>query len=91
MLVSPNHYKLQTSYRNYTLGVCDDIDKTIYIANNLNKEKTELVLCHEITHAAMFSYNIFLSLEQEELAANLIAIYGEEIINITNNIIEQIK
>ena len=38
------------------------------------------VLCHEITHAAMFSYNVNLSLEQEELVADLISTYGEEIV-----------
>lgn len=34
------------------------------------------VLSHEITHAAMFSYNISLSMEQEELLADLVATYG---------------
>jgi hypothetical protein len=34
------------------------------------------VLSHELTHAAMFSYNIDLSYEQEELFADLIATYG---------------
>lgn len=90
-LVPPSHSALITSNGNYTLGVCDDNIKTIYIANNLNKYKTEQVLCHEITHAAMFSYNIYLSLEQEELLANLIATYGEEIVDITNTIFNKIK
>ena len=49
------------------------------------------VLCHEITHAAMFSYNVFLSIEQEELLADLIATYGQEIIDITNRIFLRIK
>ena len=87
----PYHHKLKTTYGTQALGVCDDTDKTIYIANNLNKNKIEHVLGHEVTHAAMFSYNVFLSLEQEELVANLIATYGEEIVNITNFIFDQIK
>ena len=49
------------------------------------------VLCHEIVHAAMFSYNIDLSLEQEELVADLIATYGEEINEITNQTVKKIK
>lgn len=49
------------------------------------------VLCHEITHAAMFSYGVTLTLEQEELLADLIATYGEEIIYITNKIFKKIK
>lgn len=34
----------------------------------------------------MFSYNIDLSVEQEEIIADLISTYGEEIIYITNKI-----
>ena len=49
------------------------------------------VLCHEIVHAAMFSYNVDLILEQEELVADLIATYGEEIIDITNQMFKKIK
>lgn len=49
------------------------------------------VLCHEIVHAAMFSYNVDLTLEQEELVADLIATYGEEIIDITNQMFKKIK
>ena len=90
-LVPPYHPSLRTSDGKYTLGVCDDSVKSIFIANNLNKYKTEMVLCHEITHAAMFSYNVYLSLELEELLANLIAQYGEEIVNITNTIFSKIN
>jgi len=34
------------------------------------------VLSHELTHAAMFSYNIEMSHDQEELFADLVATYG---------------
>ena len=34
----------------------------------------------------MFSYNVVLSIEQEELIADLISTYGEEIIYTTNKI-----
>lgn len=39
----------------------------------------------------MFSYNVDLTLEQEELVADLIATYGEEIIDITNQMFKKIK
>lgn len=39
----------------------------------------------------MFSYNIDLSIEQEELLADLMATYGQEIIHITNGIFKRIK
>ena len=38
--------------------------------------KLRKVLCHEVTHAAMFSYHVNLELSQEELIADLIATYG---------------
>ena len=48
----------------------------IYINGELSPLMMKKVLCHELTHAAMFSYGIELSIEQEELLADLIATYG---------------
>lgn len=57
----------------------------------LSSTMMKKVLCHELTHAAMFSYGIELSFEQEELLADLIATYGQEIINMTNSIFNRLK
>jgi hypothetical protein len=38
----------------------------------------------------MFSYNIDLTLEQEEILADLIATYGQEIVHITNLVFKRI-
>ena len=75
----------------YTLGACADDTKKIYINNKLSLEKIKKVLCHEITHAAMFSYDIQLTYDQEELLADLLATYGQEVIDITNKIFSKIK
>lgn len=91
LLVSPNHPKLINHYGESALGACDDILKTIYINDSLNPLKTKKVLCHELTHAAMFSYNVNLTYEQEELLAELIATYGQEIILETNRIFNRLK
>ena len=72
--------------RNLDHRFCDDQHKTIYIYQGLKKYLLKKVLCHEITHAAMYSYNINLSLEQEELLADLLSTYGEEIIEIANRV-----
>lgn len=90
-LVSPNHPKIQRTNGTYALGACDDNTKLIYISDLVSNQKLKKVLCHEITHAAMFSYKINLTIDQEELIADLIATYGEEIINITNKIFNKIK
>lgn len=76
---------------NYTIGLCDNNTKTIYLANNLEGSMLKKVLCHEIVHAAMFSYNVYLSLEQEEVIADIIATYGEEIIKITNKVFKKLQ
>jgi len=49
------------------------------------------VLCHEVAHAAMFSYNVELSANQEELVADLIATYGKEIVEKTDKLFKHIS
>ena len=84
--VPSNFPLLQRMDGSYTIGACDNLTRTIYINNMLQGVLMRKVLCHEITHAAMFSYNIDLTAEQEQLVADLIATYGDQIIYITNKI-----
>lgn len=79
------------SDKSLTIGACDNFTKTIYINQNLNDKQFKKVLCHEVTHAAMFSYNVMLTIEQEELLADLLATYGEEIIDITNQMFNRMR
>lgn len=90
-LVSPNHPKLYREDGSLTIGACDDDTKTIYINDMLNEQLMRRVICHEITHAAMFSYNVLLTSDQEELLADLIATYGDEIISITNRVFAKLR
>lgn len=87
---SPNHPKLQKRDGTFALGSCDNSTRTIYISENVPMNKLRKVLCHEVTHAAMFSYQVELNLSQEELIADLIATYGSEIISVTNRIFSRI-
>ena len=91
LLVSPNHPQLQREDGSWTIGACDNNIKTIYVSDNLDLFMQKKVLSHELTHAAMFSYNIDLSLEQEELLADLVATYGEEVIDATDSMFKKIK
>ena len=86
-----NHPKLKRRDGSYSVAACDDETKTIYIDKTLYGSFLKKVLAHEITHAAMFSYNVDLSYDQEELLADLIATYGDEIIQITNTVCSKIK
>ena len=90
-LTSSNHPKLKRNNSSIALASCDDTTKTIYISDIVPIWKIKKVLCHEIVHASMFSYNINLTIDQEEIIADLIATYGEEIIEITNKIFNKIK
>jgi hypothetical protein len=76
LLVSPDHPCLNRSDGGSSIGVCDDQAKYIFISDTLPDKLLKKVLCHEIVHAAMFSYNIELSYEQEEVVADLVATYG---------------
>ena len=89
--VDPHFPLLQRINGEYTIGACDNLTRTIYINQNLQGDLLRKVLCHEITHAAMFSYNIDLSIEQQELIADLISTYGDEVIYITNKIFSKLE
>ena len=90
--VAANHPALMRAMTGqFTLGCCDDKLKTIFINDTLDGALLKKVLCHEITHAAMFSYDVDLTYEQEELVADLIATYGDEIIFITNKIFNRLR
>jgi hypothetical protein len=52
---------LKSNNNTYALGCCDNNTRIIYIANDVKKDYLKKVLCHELTHAAMFSYNIKLT------------------------------
>ena len=89
--VSPDFPLLQRESGDYSICACDNLTRTIYINETLRDKLLKKVHCHEITHAAMFSYNVSLTPEQEELIADLISTYGEEIIYITNKVFNKLS
>lgn len=90
-IVSPSNPQLFTPEGQPAFGCCNNIDKTIYISNKLDRKKLKQVLCHEIVHAVMYSYQVGLTYQEEENVANLIMTYGEEIIDLTNQSFGKIK
>ena len=90
-IVPPTYPMLLTQQNTFTLGCCDNSTKTIYIADGLKEVKFRKVLAHEVTHAAMYSYNVQLTLDQEELLADIFSTYGDEIIAVTNKVFKKIK
>lgn len=90
-LVDPYHPMLLKSNGTFSVGSCDSETQGIYINDMLDGWFLKRVLCHEIVHAAIFSYNVILDIETEEFIAELIAKYGEEIIDITNSIFSKLS
>lgn len=90
-IVPPTFPALLMNYDRFTLGCCDNATKTIYIADGLSESKFYKVLGHEVTHAAMFSYQVLLTEDQEELLADIISTYGNEIVMVTNKVFKKIK
>lgn len=82
-IVPPQHPAL---YRNGNpaLGCCDDVVKTIFISNILTQREMKKILCHEMVHAAMYSYDVPITDYVEEIVADLIATYGNEIMSLTH-------
>ena len=89
--IVPPTYPALFVNNSFTLGCCDNSIKTIYIADGLSENKFYKVLGHEIVHAAMFSYNVSLTIDQEELLADIFSTYGNEIVQVTNKVFRKIK
>lgn len=88
----PNfHSTLTRADGSVSIGSCDNTTHTIYLNQNLYGGLLKKVLCHQISHAAMFSYNVKLDPLQEQVIADLIATYGEQIISITNKIFNKLQ
>ena len=90
-LVPSHHQELLMPNGRYALGVCDDVEKRICISNELHGEAFQQVLCHELVHACMFAYDVKLEHYEEELIAEIISVFGEEIIDIADAAFERIK
>lgn len=90
-MVSPSHPMLFTPWLTHALGVCDKFTQTIYIDKTLMPSKLKETLCHEIVHAVMFSYGVDLTYQEEEIVAEMVSYYGDEIMRLTNLIYDGIK
>lgn len=90
-LVPPSHPFLLTRKKTLALGCCDNQTKTICISNALSMEMIKKVLCHEIVHAVMYSYHVDLSHREEEMVADLISSYGDEIMRLTHLTYDKLK
>lgn len=82
----PHSPMLRRSDGGYTVGMCDRTKQAIYVSNILRGAFLRKVLIHEVCHSAMMSYNISMTIEQEELFCDLIATYGDEIFEVADRV-----
>lgn len=87
IFVEPNSNDLRRDDGSITLGVCDSNVKCIFISNALRGSLYEKVLIHELTHAWIFSYGIYLTLDQEEFVCEFVSNYGRGILSMADELI----
>ena len=90
-IVPPSDPVLMYKSTTPAFGCCDDITKIIYLNQTLAPPQMKHVLCHEIVHAVMYSYNVDLNKEIEEKVADIIMEYGDKIIKLTNRSFNNLK
>lgn len=85
--VEPDNYNLRREDGSLALGCCDLATYSIFVNKMLKIHKLREVVIHEILHAVIYSYNIILTTIEEERVANIISLCGDEIITITDFIL----
>lgn len=88
--VPPNSPHLRRSDGVLTIGVTDWNDKAVYLSNILNGAFLRKVIAHELVHCFMFSYLIYIPIEEEEYIANWVATYGTDLITLLDKIMYSI-
>lgn len=82
-----NTEELQRSDGSVTFGVTDVNLLEIFIWSSLRGRMLRKVMIHELSHAFIFSYGYFLTLEEEEFLCSFIDTYAEDIISYTDSIL----
>ena len=90
-IVPPSHPVLTYKSGIPAFGCCDDVTTIIYLNQTLTPSQMKKVLCHEITHAVMYSYNVDIDDSTEEIVADIVMTYGDEILKLTHTTFDRIK
>lgn len=91
IFVDGNNPKLFRSDGSKTVGMTDWNTCSVYIADNLDDDFLDRVLCHELCHCICFSYDIHMDMEQEEFLADWVSLYGRQVIELLDDLLSKIK
>ena len=79
---------LEIDNGDYRSGITDFRKKKIYIANNLNNDSYKYTLKHELTHAIIDSYGLLQIEWNDEIIADFMAIYSNELQELYKKVLE---
>lgn len=83
--VPANSPELKRSDGSVTVGMCDGINRCIFLCDKLRGQFLRKVFIHEVCHSAVFSHGIEIDIDQEEFLCNFVASYGDEIFSVVDS------
>lgn len=86
VFVRPTSNKLMRSDGSMTVGVTDGNDNCVYLSDLLYGNFLRKVMCHELCHCFMMSYDINIPIDQEEFLADWISRYGADLIYLLDDL-----
>lgn len=87
--VEPYSPHLMRSDGSYTLGCTDGDVGVVWLSESLHGAMLDKVLCHELVHCFCIAYNVYMTLETEEICADFVATYGRDVFSVADDIIER--
>lgn len=89
LLLTDNTEDLKRTDGSITLGVTDLNMMTIYLWKGLKGSMLRRVLIHELSHAFIFSYEYYLTVEEEEFLCSFIDTYADSILSEADELIRK--
>lgn len=82
--------KIQMNGENGSIffGKTEYIPQTILIRRELSKEATRTTIIHELTHCYLYSYGMSKVDFNEEFVCDFVGIYADEIIKVTDRVLD---
>lgn len=86
VFVPPQSDRLKRSDGSRTVGVTFLEENTIYLSKCLKGAYMRRVVAHELVHAFCMTYNIHMSIDEEERLADWVATYGTELVYLLDDL-----
>ena len=74
-----------------TIGMTNGNTNIVYLDKHLRGRLLDKVIAHELCHCVMFSYDIYMDIEQEEFLADWFSNYGRDTVYLLDSLMTQLK